>query len=60
MCECDSTGRIPNKEKEEKGDWCYLKEKGCKLLTGKVVDWTWARCVWNNRIQVECPVEGNN
>ena len=62
LCECDNRGRKIN---ENYGDWCYLNERPCKLLTGDVVDWNWARCVWkkstDEHIQlVECPAVGND
>jgi len=52
MCECDSRGTQTCRTGD---DWCWLKEKPCKLLNGTVVDLTWSRCVSNNRRQVNCP-----
>ena len=51
ICECDNRGTYIN---EEYGNWCWFKEGPCRLLTGNVVNWEWARCSWNGAIQVKC------
>ena len=56
LCECDNRGTQINAN----GEWCNFNESPCKLLTGDVVDWTWAQCAWNNNQQVECPAVGND
>jgi len=51
-CTCDDKGVQPN---AEHGDWCYLAKTPCTLVSGdEVPDWSWARCEWAGKTQLEC------
>ena len=53
-CQCDSRGTQIN---DYDGDWCWLKESPCQLLTATVVDvsFTWVPCENKYGVnQIEC------
>ena len=54
ICQCDSRGTQIN---DYDGDWCWLKESPCELLTATIVNvsFTWVPC--ENKYganQIEC------
>merc|ERR1711934_323916 len=53
-CECDSKGRIANKDK---GDWCTLKTRPCMRLDNVKINWSWIRCTVKGVKQVPCKVK---
>ena len=55
-CKCNSEG--VQKDADD-GDWCWLAEGQekiiCRLANGKITpDWTWARCVHEGSVQLDC------
>ena len=56
-CKCDNRGTQIN---DWNGDWCWLKETPCELLTATILDtsYEWIRCEnYYGVDQIEC--EGN-
>ena len=55
-CKCDHRGV---QKSTKYGDWCWVKEDPCKLLTGKNGNWNWVRCHDNGdptgRQLIKCP-----
>ena len=59
---CDTSGSQLN---PIKGDWCYIKESPCKMLSGSLMTDTnanpWLRCTdTDGNDQVRCQAFGNN
>ena len=53
-CKCNGKGTQIN---QQTGDWCWVEESPCKLLTGNIVrsNGTWANCEHNGTMQIDCP-----